>query len=158
MCNAPTAEVLLATTFPESFFRHPHLYRLLAHIGLIMAIKGPFLASLLLFSLCLLLLPVQGQLNNDKSFFLLDGLRPGNLTVISINQKSYDLIAPPFSTNIPIQALTDIVNARFLILSGLDLGTNGIKYTVRISPIFHPHFTCLHLIYTMLVHLFPSMT
>lgn len=71
-----------------------------------------------------------GQLSSKNSYFLLSGQDGGDLTLINLEGELSQISLPPFSTNIPIQALTDIVNKRFLVLSGFEVN-GGVNYTVR---------------------------
>lgn len=70
-----------------------------------------------------------GQLSSRNSYFLLSGQQGSDLTLINLDGELSQISLPPFSGNIPIQALTDIVNKRFLVLSGLEVN-GGVNYTV----------------------------
>jgi hypothetical protein len=76
------------------------------------------------------------QLDYSKSFFLLTGQIEGSVTLSSLTRVASHYPLPPYSKDVAIQALTDVVNSRFLVLSGESLGAQGVNYTVRIQPLY----------------------
>lgn len=84
--------------------------------------------------------PVVAQLDPAKSWFLFTGQEPGKVTVVSLTGVNNNITIPAHSESIAVQSLTDIVNGRFLILSGLHNDDGSTLYTVRLRssmPLFH---------------------
>ena len=82
-----------------------------------------------------------GQLDSTKSYFLLTGQVEGSVTLSSLTAAVSHYPLPAYSQEIAIQALTDVVNGRFLVLSGQSLGAQGVNYTVRLQTSFWPTST-----------------
>lgn len=89
-----------------------------------------------------MVVPTLGQLDPSKSYFLLTGQVAGSLTLASLSEQVNNLTLPAHTETLPIQALTDIVNKRFVILSGLEV-SGGINYTY--SNVSYSQFTISHL-------------
>lgn len=71
------------------------------------------------------------QLNQAKSWFLFSGQTTGKITLVSLTGVNNNITLPAHSESITVQSLTDTVNGRFLILSGISEADGTTLYTVR---------------------------
>lgn len=97
-----------------------------------------FTLAVLIAAYCLAS-PALAQLDSSKSWFLFSGQSPGKISLVSLTGVNNNITLPAHSESITVQSLTDIVNGRFLILSGITNADDSTLYTVRLSP-SHPLF------------------
>ena len=88
-------------------------------------------ALAMLFVACCLSSPAMAQLNQAKSWFLFSGQTTGKITLVSLTGVNNNITLPAHSESITVQSLTDTVNGRFLILSGISEADGTTLYTVR---------------------------